>query len=144
MSLGDLHDRPHGSKLTNSALTLEFEDCCLGEMLQNHTVILNYRIEHDHITRIDPVALNPQDFVDEWVQQPWEEMRNWSSSRALAALAKWHKQLNEDWILPEFELAQKCRRPGLWQLAVTKEPYSDKPVTRYFLVSEGPGSHYEM
>jgi hypothetical protein len=72
-------------------------------------------------------------------------MRNWSSKHSLAALQKWHKQLGGDeWGLPEFEFAQKCSRAGLWQLAVTKGPYSKTPVTRYFLVNEGPGSHYEM
>lgn len=134
-------DHRHAT-LTNSEITLEFESCCSEQGLTNRTVIVKHKIDGDRTIRLDPVALNPQDFVDEWVHQPWAEMQNWTAKDLRARLEKWHKEAGGDkWILPEFEFVQRCSRTGQWQIAAAE---LEGERTCYFLVSESAGGRYEM
>ena len=128
--------------LTNSEITMEFESCCSEQGQTNRTVVLKHRIDGERTVRVDPVALNPQDFVDEWVHQSWAEMQNWTARDSRARLEKWHKKAGGDkWILPEFKFVQRCSRPGQWQIAAAD---IEGERTDYFLVSESTGGRYEM
>lgn len=53
------------------------------------TSVQRWAIEGDHTRRIPPVALNAQDFVDEWIMTPWREASAWSAP----GLAAWHRKL---------------------------------------------------
>ncbi len=48
-------------------------------MIRRH--IDRYAINSDRVTRIQPVAENARDFVDEWASSPWREARTWSAPR---------------------------------------------------------------
>ncbi len=41
--------------------------------------IEHYAIRGDHVRRTQPVALNPRDFIDEWIVSPWAEAASWSA-----------------------------------------------------------------
>jgi hypothetical protein len=137
----DWHE-DRNAALTNSEITIEFQSCCSEQNLTNRRVILKYKIDGDRTVRVDPVALNPQDFVDEWVHQPWAEMQNWTAKDSRARLEKWHKRFQGDKRrLPEFEFVQRCQRGGSWQIAAAE---LEVERTYYFLVSESTGGRYEM
>jgi len=53
------------------------------------TSVQRWAIDGDHVHRIPPVALNAQDFVDEWIMTPWREASAWSAP----GLAGWHRKL---------------------------------------------------
>lgn len=53
------------------------------------TSVHRWAIDGDHTHRIPPVALNAQDFVDEWIMTPWREASAWSAP----GLAGWHRRL---------------------------------------------------
>ncbi len=106
---------------------------------------MHYSLGSDGVQRIDPVALQPQDFVHEWMIRPWDEMR-WRSSDSLE---KWHKFLHADPVYGKYEFAQPCaERPGVTQVGVAFDGIGDRempePLDVYFLVEDQGGYRYKM
>ena len=54
--------------------------------------IARYQVIGDNATRMQPLALDPEDFLDEWVQLDWNEAAH--SSSQSPELQKWHTTLN--------------------------------------------------
>jgi hypothetical protein len=109
------------------------------------TYVLHYRVGADATERMDPVALQPQDFVHEWLQRPWSEMQ----SRSVTSVAEWHKRLHADYVSGEYEFAQPCaKRPGVTQIGVEIGSIGDrkfpKPLCVYFLVEDKGHYHFRM
>ena len=81
-------DPPYNVRLEPSELLLEFRDRSIDMGIHNRTHVLHYRIDESSSERIDPVALLPQDFVDEWLTRPWSEMQSRSVENKDEALKK--------------------------------------------------------
>jgi hypothetical protein len=131
-------------KLTPGDLLLELQAEALGAGWRR-TYVLHYRIGPDSVQRIDPVALQPQDFVHEWMIRPWDEMQ----PRSAAALEKWRRFLHADYVFGEYEFAQPCsERPGATQIGVALENIGERempqPLSVYFLVEDPGGYRYKM
>jgi len=109
-------------------------------------VVRNYSIRGDHIQRVDPVALSPRDFVDEWLVRPWTGSAAWSGA---AGLEEWHKKMHADWVAGDFDYpaSMHCQTPDLWQVGFTpadeKKNFEPKPEV-YFLVRWRPPYHFTM
>jgi hypothetical protein len=104
---------------------------------------MHYNIGSDCVQRIDPVALQPQDFVHEWMTRPWGEMQ----SRSSDGLEKWHKFLHGDG--GEYEFVQPCaERSGVTQIGAAfgaiGELETPEPLSVYFLVEDHGGYSYKM
>lgn len=52
--------------------------------------VSKYRIAESGVTRMPPVALLPQDFVDEWIQLPWSQASAWNKSADVTRIREWH------------------------------------------------------
>jgi len=93
-------------------------------------VVRNYSIRGDHIQRVDPVALSPRDFVDEWLVRPWTESAAWSGA---AGLEEWHKKLHADWVAGDSTIRLPCiarhQICGRWAL---------RPPTKRRISSQSP------
>ena len=50
---------------------VEFRVASVDPALHNRAAIRHYRIKGDKVTRIDPLALSPRDFVEEWLTRDW-------------------------------------------------------------------------
>ncbi len=84
--------------------------------------IARYQVIGDELTRMQPLALTPEDFLDEWVQLDWSEAVH--SSSQCSDLPKWHSILNAlAYDSTEIEFVQLCREQskadkvwlaGLW------------------------------
>ncbi|MGH9613955.1 MAG: hypothetical protein ACRD4P_12830, partial [Bryobacteraceae bacterium] len=127
-------DSPVNVKLTSSELLLEFASSALDPGFQR-THVLKYSINRLGVDRIDPVALDPQDFVDEWFKRPWCEMRSRSSS----AVAKWQDLLHS--YTAEYEFVQPCtNRAGVTQVVLHLMQADGnelpQPLTVYLLVRD--------
>jgi hypothetical protein len=131
-------------KLTPEELLLEFPaEAMLGGF--RRTYVMHYSIGADSVQRIDPVALQPQDFVHEWLIRPWSEMQSRSSDR----VEKWHKFLYADHGFGEYEFAQPCAgRPGVTQIGVAFDSIGERetpePLGVYLLVEDHGGYSYKM
>jgi hypothetical protein len=69
--------------------------------------ILRYELNAGGAKRIPPLALAPEDFLDQWVQMKWDGARQWAKESQ--NLAEWHEKLEK--ISPgsvEIEAIQKC------------------------------------
>ncbi|WP_158883953.1 hypothetical protein [Rhodanobacter sp. L36] len=65
--------------------------------VMTRTGIFRYRIDGNTVTRVQPVALNGRDFVDEWLQVEWHEAKEWSDPSALHELGRMHAELAADY-----------------------------------------------
>jgi hypothetical protein len=75
-----------------------------------------------NLKRVQPVALSPEDFVEEWITHPWPEVQAWSEARAKEGLKKWHEKLpdlirGKEFIYPPKHCPSK---PDLWQVGFDK------------------------
>lgn len=109
------------------------------------THVMHYRIGVEGTERIDPVALQPQDFVHEWMLRPWSEMQ----ARSSASVMKWHKFLHADGVGGEYEVVQRCEeRPGVTQIGVRIWHIGDQevpePLIVYFLVEDNGDYRFKM
>ena len=129
--------------------TVEMRDRSIDNDLHSRTHYLRYRVSGASVERVDPVALQAQDFVDEWVTRPWTEMESRSAATSRETLGKWHKVLHADYVGGTFTLAQPCRdTPGLSQYGVE---FGDagghewpEPLQVFFLVREQGNGTYQM
>jgi hypothetical protein len=102
-------------------------------------------IDGDKVRRVDPVALKPRYFVDEWLTRDWSESTNWSAS---PTLRQWHKRLHAGFIAGIFGYpTMHCVTPDLWQVGVdlsdAASPIAPQP-NAYFLVRWRPPYHFTM
>ena len=78
---------------------VEFTTGSIDAGVHNREAVRHYLIDGDQVRRVDPVALSPRDFVDEWLTARWSESVNWSAS---PALEQWHRRLHSDSLGGEF------------------------------------------
>jgi hypothetical protein len=139
-------DSDGDAKVTPNEFLLELTADAL-EAGWRRTYILHYRIDGKAVTRLDPVALQPQDFVHEWIIEPWSHME----SRSASSLVKWHGLLHDDneLFFGDYDFAQSCsERPDYTQVAVEVPKLNGhelpEPETVYFLVKDNGSYSYEM
>ncbi|HLN00048.1 MAG TPA: hypothetical protein VK335_12240 [Bryobacteraceae bacterium] len=145
--LSDIHtfviDEDVHVKITPDELLLELT----AEAMEGgfrRTYVMHYRISAG-TERIDPVALQPQDFVHEWLTRSWSEMQ----SRSSASVAKWHKFLHADYVGGEYAFVQPCKeRPGITQVGVGMRSVGDlefpEPLGVCFLVEDMGDYRFKM
>jgi hypothetical protein len=57
-------------------------------------VISRYDLNDPQSRRIAPVALTPEDFLDQWTQLNWDDAKRWSKTSWDSILQDWHSRLN--------------------------------------------------
>lgn len=135
--IGD--DQIASARLTQKDLVIQYR----GQSIDGATLIRSH-VEHyligegDKVERIAPVALNPNDFVEEWLTSDWPEAERWiDASGDKSALAKLHSASPKE--LGEFDgPPTRCRSdPTLWQVSFAasegRKQYRLSPST-HFLV----------
>ena len=124
---------------------IEFTEQSVDPGVHNREAIRHFLIEGDRVRRVDPVALSPRDFVDEWLTHGWKESARWSAS---SALQKWNRALRADDVAVEFGgTTMHCSSPDLWQVVVEPKNagknFEPEPNV-YFLVRWRPPYHFTM
>jgi hypothetical protein len=56
--------------------------------------VLRYQLSGNQTRRIAPLALIPEDFLDQWVQLNWDQASNWAGAATDTALQEWHAKLS--------------------------------------------------
>lgn len=103
--------------------------------------IAKYKIEGNKAERVPPIAFRPHDFVDEWIELPWEEAARWVGAANVGEIHSWHSKLQrgQDWhYFAEIEFVQPCSKEGgQWQVGVAIESKGPPPLPSmlYFTVS---------
>ena len=77
-------------------LWVELVDASVGiDIPFSRTQVHGYDLSGARARRIEPVALQPQDFAEEWMTRPWPEMRAMSDP----ATAEFHERLAADYFV---------------------------------------------
>jgi len=94
------------------AFDLRFHSASIDVGVHNRVWIRRYSIVGEAVRRIQPVAVSPRDFVDEWVVSPWQQASQWSSKSALAELRQAHTAMSRrrksDKSLLEYYSVYRC------------------------------------
>ena len=120
----------------------------LDDSILTREHVQNYEVRGDRVTRIPPLALTPEDFLDEWVGLKWEDASAWTSSADAATLQRWHDRLSREStakIDTEFEFVQPCKaseKTARWQIGLQLEGSGehdlpgDLPAELYFTIAK--------
>jgi hypothetical protein len=92
--------------------------------------ILRYAVVGNKVRRIAPLAVYPEDFVDEWARLPWDDVRQWVTESAVGSVKKWHDKLNKvGKDSSEIELVRQCSgsgdSDGTWMIDLAVDSRSD-------------------
>ncbi|HEX5183048.1 MAG TPA: hypothetical protein VFW19_07835 [Allosphingosinicella sp.] len=140
--MGD-YEVAEGSVTSHDAL-IEFMGRSIDGGVLVRPVVRHYAIgPHDRVRRIAPVALGPDDFVDEWLTGAWKDVSGWTDrSGSAALLRRRHARLHKDFLFGEFDdQPRRCRSDrSLWQVAYHEEPNGDTigPSFYYLVRWEAP------
>jgi hypothetical protein len=105
-----------------------------------------YQVTADSVTRVHPVALFPEDFVDEWAQQPWDKAKEWVAPEALADAEEIHKWIGDPGYAMTMDFLQSCPIPDHWQIALTVEAAQEKhpPMQHVFVDVSKDGDVFRL
>jgi hypothetical protein len=123
---------------------IEFTEGNIDVGVHNREAIRHFLIDGDRVARVDPVALSPRDFVDEWLTRPWEESKRWSAS---PDLKQWFARLQSDRGGSRFDETLHCATPDLWEVTLTHYGEQKGPAgfpDHFFLVRWRPPYHFTM
>lgn len=59
----------------------------------NRAYLRKFTVSGNTVTRVPPLALLPQDFLDEWISLPWSAAAQWVKASAVSQFARWHSRL---------------------------------------------------
>jgi hypothetical protein len=123
--------------VSNHDLLVEFKGASIDGIALVRRHILHFEIGPNHaVTRVAPVALDPQAFVEEWLTSAWTEASHWSSSSARRpGLERFHAAQGRGNLTGEFDgLPKRCRKSvSEWQVTYDEDT-ANETRPRYFKV----------
>jgi len=121
------------------AFELRHTGASLDPAVHSRRHVRRYAVSGDSVRRVQPVAENVRDFVDEWIVSPWPEARDWSGRDP--ELARVHARLHPDHYGPldEFASIRACAG-GLTQVEIG----ADEGPGWFFLVRGGDDGPWTM
>jgi hypothetical protein len=112
--------------------------------------VFRFDVRENQVSRIAPIALQPGDFLDEWVRTDWSEVARWANPAKEAGLESWHAKLrNLAFDSVEIEFVQPCPVLGTeehsWVLGLWIDPKQNRNSfdERLFVsISEKMGAYF--
>jgi hypothetical protein len=140
-------------KLVPRGFQLRLETGMIDMDLMTRVGIYRYRINGTQLERVQPIANNGRDFVDEWLESPWAEAARWSASAGLTQLEQILKRIaslkdpnGKNWPLFTFGPVRGCTgAKAHYQVELDEEWVDDKGNSRpgnptYFQIEEEKNS----
>ena len=110
------------ARLSQDDLLVQYTAKSMDAGVHNRKHLLHYRVgPGDIVTRLDPVALRPMDFVDEWLSSDWSDASGWIEGRTGGEVFKAaHSQGRADFD----DTGKRCRGDrSLWQVSLEGHRY---------------------
>jgi len=122
-------DPPYTLDADASTFTLKFaayQDLNPDDFIRPH--IVKYRVSTNSVRRIPPLAELPDDFLDEWLDLPWNQAARWADPAALPALKKAHAALHrrEGYRASGFLFVRPCPDLNQWQIGLDTSSDADE------------------
>ena len=73
-------------KIVHEGFQIRLQTAMIDPEISRRIGIYRYRVSGAAIERVQPIANNGRDFVDEWLDSPWNESASWSAPENLEAL----------------------------------------------------------
>jgi len=90
--------------------------------IESRRHVTKYRVTEKGVARVAPLAMLPQDFVDEWIQLPWNDASLWSKSPDPVRIQHWHDRIRSaksDAVYSKLDFVQQCGNGAdNWQVAL--------------------------
>ncbi len=139
-----------GSINSTDAL-IEFRVGSLDGGVHSYETVRHYKLGDNAAVRVDPIALSPRSFVEEWLKSEWKEVAPWSDPPSSPELQNWHRKLHADFLLGDFLDSRRCRTPDTWQVGA-KFDESDRKINKnqpyvgtvYFLIDWKPPYRFRI
>ena len=142
---------PIAGAVTAGDFLVEFRARSIDGGIHSRAAIFHYRIDREKVTRVDPLALSPRDFVEEWLTHEWvKEAADWSEGGSRPSRRDWHLKLHKDFVSGSNAIPTRhcASSPDLWQVAFDfsepPTPWDKPPVATYFLVRWRPPYRFTM
>jgi hypothetical protein len=134
-----MHDPPIQGSVGPGDVLVEYT---VASMEQSRPEIRHYVVDQDKVARVDPIALGPRDFVEEWILRPWAEIARWTEPGARAKMQRRHRARHEasQFIHATLRCGQK---PDLWQVAIDFGD-TEKQAPEYSLIRWRPPYRFTM
>ena len=112
--------------------------------------IFRFDVQQNQVSRVAPFALQPEDFLDEWVRADWSEVAPWTNTAKGADLEEWRAKLkNLAYDSAELEFVQPCpkqeRYESSWLLGLWIDQQQNRNIAdqRFFIsVSQRMGAYF--
>jgi hypothetical protein len=128
--------------LKPNELIFELLDSSIDTGIHNRTQVHRYSFA-DGVKRLEPVALQPQDFAEEWLTRPWSEVR----SRSAPETERWHAKFQgPDFGIGAYTSVVPCAaKPDRWSIGFeAAEDKSKEPPEVHLLVRDLGNYRFEM
>jgi hypothetical protein len=132
-------DIGHSLKATRDGFELRIERSSLDlEGVFTRTGIFRYKVSEGKVERIQPIARNGRDFVDEWLQTDWKDASQWCAPDALQELKRVQSSMKkEGWLDFHYGAVRACSNDSK-HFQVELENQAGK--ARYFQIRSGDNS----
>jgi hypothetical protein len=123
---------------------LKLETTDLDMDIMTRMGIYRYLVVDGKLQRVQPIALNGRDFVDEWLQSPWSDAVQWSATAKVSDLRTEHARIAKEidpkgTSHPQFTYGpvRSCTGdPKLFQVELDEEP----GTPTFYQIEEGKNS----
>jgi hypothetical protein len=101
---------------------------------------MTYKVHDNDVVRIQPVATNPVNFVDEWLRTQWRDVEDWSAPGHLTDLRRQHTRLDKLGS-GDFTAFRSCSSPSLKEVELDN---AMPPERKHFFLVRQNGNIYQM
>lgn len=137
------HDVPIRGATGKDDALIEFTQGSRDADVHSYEAVRHYSVVDNMVKRIDPIALGPRNFVEEWLAADWREAAGWSAAGA-PDFGGWHRKFEAKPGLGDFAgETTRCAEAGLWQIGAATGD-DDHPGMAWFVVRWTPPYVFRM
>ncbi len=134
-----------GSVTDKGDVLIEFTTTSIDIAIHSYETVRHYRVVKDEAVRLDPIALSPRSFTEEWLKADWQESASWTAASNAKALQAWHKKRHLDASGPFIDDTKNCRKDrAFWQVSLGIGGDREHQEDTYFIVRWRPPYRFEM
>ncbi len=140
------HELPITGIVTKDDALIEFTTVSLDVAVHHYETLRHYRVIGDAAERVDPVALGPRAFVEDWLGTDSRESTEWGAPNKAGALKAWHDRLTAPYLSGEYlgDSSHCVDRSDQWQVGVSLGKPDESRQDVYFRLRWRPPYHFEM
>jgi hypothetical protein len=134
---------PYLRQVSKDGFQVQFSLNSMDGGALSSTSFMNYRVHGDEVNRLQPVASNVVNFVDEWTRRSWEQARDWSVMGNLNALHQAHIKVHSG-LFGEFFDLRICSSSSEEQVGFTQDGKDGADGASWYFLIKHVGDAYSM